>query len=116
MVVNRGVLGLVTVGGREGCLRSAERLAKEKVDASECRIEALLLRGAFSMFVWSLVEGRGGEWRPFCAVVVGQDRYPYISSSTNINYGYDNDNVDVDVDVDVDDNANVNVNGMLMLS
>jgi len=38
--------GLVTVdGGREGCLRSAERLAKEKlVDASECRIEALLFR------------------------------------------------------------------------
>ena len=33
----------VAVGGREGCLRSAERLVKEKVDASECRIEALLL-------------------------------------------------------------------------
>jgi len=31
---------------REGCLRSAERLAKEKVDASECRIEALLFRGS----------------------------------------------------------------------
>jgi len=35
----------------EGCLRSVERLAKEKVDASECRIEALLLRGS----------GEGGE-------------------------------------------------------
>ena len=58
--------GLVTVDGREGSFRSVERLAKEKVDASECRIEALLLRdpvaGAFSMSMsMSMGGGLGGR-------------------------------------------------------
>jgi len=51
------VKGGLTVDASEERLLSAERLAKEKVDASECRIEALLLRG-------SVVEGlccMGGE-------------------------------------------------------
>jgi hypothetical protein len=41
--------GLVIVDGRDGCLRSAERLAKEKVDAIDCRIDALLLRDPVAM-------------------------------------------------------------------
>jgi len=52
-LVRGGLVVDVLVGAREGCLRSAERLAKEKVEASECRIEALLLRdpvvGGFSI-------------------------------------------------------------------
>jgi hypothetical protein len=35
---------LMVVDASEGCLRSAERFAKEKVDASDWRIETLLLR------------------------------------------------------------------------
>ena len=57
--------GLVTVDGREGSFRSVERLAKEKVDASECRIEALLLRdpvaGTSMSMSMSMGGGRGGR-------------------------------------------------------
>ena len=45
----------VDVDAREGRLRSTERLAKEKVDASECRIEALLLRGSVFVVVVTVV-------------------------------------------------------------
>lgn len=48
----------LVVDASEGCLRSAERLPKEKVDASECRIEALRLRGSvIGMEVWRSTEG-----------------------------------------------------------
>ena len=68
-IVAEGFFGAVTVtmavavavaaGGREGCLRSAERLVKEKVDASECRIEALLLllRGPVVAFMGGVKTG-----------------------------------------------------------
>lgn len=48
----------LVVDASEGCLRSAERLPKEKVDASECRIEALRLRGSvIGMKMWRSTEG-----------------------------------------------------------
>jgi hypothetical protein len=46
------VTGLVDAS--EARLRRVERLANEKVDASECRIEALLLRGSVAAGVVSV--------------------------------------------------------------